>query len=94
MGGIFDCLAEAQFSSASNSPFLFWRQKETEKDDLPVLAGLPGLNVALAEDLLSQMTLSELLQSGAIAMVDALGRSGRLQGHAIVAQEHWSEHYL
>ena len=47
--------------------------QETERDELPILAVLPGLNVALAEDLLSQMSLAQVLQKGAVAVADALG---------------------
>ena len=47
--------------------------QETERDELPILAALPGLNVALAEDLLSQMSFAQVLQKGAVAVADALG---------------------
>ena len=47
--------------------------QETERDELPILAVLPGLNVALAEDLLSQMSFAQVLQKGAVAVADALG---------------------
>lgn len=50
--------------------FANWRR---ERDELPILAVLPGLNVALAEDLLSQMSFAQVLQKGAVAVADALG---------------------
>ncbi len=47
--------------------------QETEKDDLPTLAALPGLTVALAEDLLSEMSFAEVIKMGAAAVAHSLG---------------------
>lgn len=71
--GLVQLLLQETLSTFASGRGFLCQLEETERDELPILAALPGLNVALAEDLLSQMSFAQVLQKGAVAVADALG---------------------
>eukprot|EP00435_Cladocopium_sp_Y103_P021837 s1572_g5.t1 len=71
--GLVQLLLQETVSTFASGRGFLCQLEETERDELPILAALPGLNVALAEDLLSHMSFTQVLQKGAVAVVDALG---------------------